>query len=180
MKRVNSFLAAAARDLGWPGIVGLALAVCVCVFYFSTLRAERSRLEALQQHIATVRDQSRLSDSAGPASASERLAAFYGFFPRPDELPDLLDRIFAVAKGQGLQLEHGDYRVVPDSTGELMQFQLTLPVRGTYPQIRNFVDGAMLGVSTLSLDSIQFERQKVGESTLDAKVKMALYVGKKS
>jgi hypothetical protein len=55
-----------------------------------------------------------------------------------------------------------------------------LPVRGTYPQIRKFVDGAMAEVSTLSLNSIQFDRQKVGDPMVDATVKLTVYLGKKS
>jgi Tfp pilus assembly protein PilO len=182
MKRINFAGASGAAGLGWPGIVGLGLLVLVCGFYFSTLRSEESRLDDLRQQIAKARDQhaAAADDAAGPTTPADKLAAFYGFFPRPGELPDLLEKVFAAAKGQGLQLEHGDYRVLTDSAGGLTQFRLTLPVRGTYPQIRKFVDGAMAEVPTLSLDSIQFERQKVGDSTVDANVKLAVYLGKKS
>lgn len=182
MKRIHSAVASGAASLGWPGILGLGLLVFVFGFYFSTLRSEQSRLDDLHQQIAKAREQRAAPvDAAGaPTTPSDRLAAFYGFFPRPTDLPDLLEKVFAAAKGQGLQLEHGEYRVLRDNAGGLTQFQLTLPVRGTYPQIRKFVDGAMAEVSTLSLDSIQFERQKVGDALVDARVKLAVYLGKKS
>ena len=182
MKRIHSAVASGVASLGWPGILGLGLLVFVCGFYFSTLPAEQSRLDDLRQQIAKAREQraAPANDAGAPTSPADKLAAFYGFFPRPTDLPDLLGKVFAAGKGQGLQLERGEYRVVRDTAGGLTQFQLTLPVRGTYPQIRKFVDGAMAEVSTLSLDSIQFDRQKVGDPNVDAKVKLIVYLGKKS
>jgi hypothetical protein len=166
MKRIHSAVADGAASLGWPG----------------TLRADQSRLDDLRLEIVKAREQraAPAADAGAPTTPSDRLAAFYGFFPRPADLPDLLEKVFAAAKGSGLQLEHGEYRVLRDNAGALTQFQLTLPVRGTYPQIRKFVDGAMAEVSTLSLDSIQFERQKVGDAQVDAKIKLAVYLGTKS
>lgn len=182
MKRIYYALASGAANLGWPGILGLGLLVLVCGFYFSTLRSEQSRLDDLRQQIATAREQraAPAADARTPATASDKLAAFYGFFPGANDLPDLLQKVFAAAKGQGLQLENAEYRVVRDNVGALLQFQLTLPVHGTYPQIRKFVDGAMAQVPALSLDSIQFDRPKVGDAQVDAKVKLAVYLGKTS
>lgn len=182
MNRINFAVAGGAASLGWPGILGLGLLALVCGFYFSTLRSEQSRLDDLRQQIAKAREQraAPAGDAGAPTTPADKLAAFYGFFPRPGDLPDLLEKVFAAAKGQALQLEHGEYRVLTDNSGGLTQYQLTLPVRGTYPQIRKFVDRAMADVPTLSLDGIQFDRQKVGDPTVDANVKFALYLGKKS
>jgi hypothetical protein len=182
MNRINFAVARGAASLGWPGILGLGLLVLVCGFYFSTLSSEQSRLDDLRQQIAKAREQraAPADDARGPTTPADKLAAFYGFFPQPGALPDLLEKVFAAAKGQGLQLEHGEYRVLTDNAGGLTQFQLTLPVRGTYPQIRKFMDRAMAEVPTLSLESIQFDRPKVGDSTVDASVKLAVYLGKKS
>lgn len=182
MKQINFVVARAAASLGWPGMLGLGLLLLACGFYYSTLRSEQSRLDGLHQQIAKQREQraAPAEGAGGPTTPADKLAAFYGFFPRPGDLPDLLAKVFAAAKAQGLQLEHGEYRVLTDNVGGLTQFQITLPLRGTYPQIRKFVDGAMAVVPTLSLESIQFDRQKVGDPAVDANVKLAVYLGKKS
>ncbi|MBI4293735.1 MAG: type 4a pilus biogenesis protein PilO [Betaproteobacteria bacterium] len=182
MKRIHSAVVEGAASLGWPGVLGLGLLVLACGFYFSTLRSEQSRLDDLRLQIEKAREQraAPAGENAAPATPSDKLAAFYGFFPKPTDLPDLLQKVFAAAKAQGLKLENGEYRVLRDNAGALNQFQLTLPVHGTYPQIRKFVDGAMAEVATLSLESIQFERQKVGDALVDARVKLVVYVGKRS
>jgi Tfp pilus assembly protein PilO len=180
MKRIN--FAVGAASLGWQGILGLGLLVLACGFYFSTFGAEQSRLDDLKQQIAKARAQraAPADATAGPTTPADKLAAFYAFFPQSANLPDLMQKVFAAAKAQGLQLEHGEYRTITDNAAGLTQFQLTLPVHGTYPQIRKFVDAAMAEVPTLSLDSIQFDRQKVGDAAVDANVRLAVYLGKKS
>lgn len=182
MKRHSSAVALGAANLGWPGVLGLGLLAFAGGFYFSTLRAEQARLDDLRGQITQARMPRAASadDSGAPRTPADRLAAFYGFFPRPDDLPDLLETVFTVARSQGLQLDQGEYRVLKDNAGGLTQFQIMLPVRGSYPQIRKFVDGALAEVAALSLDSIQFDRQKVGDPAVDAKVKLVMYLGKKS
>jgi len=182
MKQIQFALARGVAILGLPGILGLGLLVFVAAFSFSTLRSEQMRLDNLRQQAAKAREQraAQADAPAGPITPADRLAAFYGFFPQPAALPDLLQKVFVAAKGQGLQLEHGEYRVLADNAGGLTQFQVTLPLHGSYPQIRKFLDEAMAQIPALSLDSIQFDRQKVGDATVDANVKLALFLGKKS
>ncbi len=182
MKRIQFAVASAVAALGWPGILGLGLLVLVGGFYFSTLRSELSRVDDMRRHAAQARAERAASADGFEAAVtpSDKLAEFYGFFPRANDLPDLLGKVFAAAAGQELQLAQGEYRVSKDNAGALTQFQLSLPVRGTYLQIRKFVDVAMVEVSALSLESIHFERQKVGDPTVDANIKFALYLGKKS
>lgn len=182
MKPIQFALTGGPANLGWSGILGLGLLAVAGGLYFSTLRPQQSRLDDLHQQAAKMRAQQAAPAAAQrpPQTAAERLAAFYGFFPSANKLPDLLEKVFAAANGQGLQLAQGEYRTLSDSAGGLTQFQVTLPVHGSYPQIRKFVDVAMAEVPALSLDSIQFDRQKVGDPTLDAKVKLTLYLGRTS
>lgn len=181
MKGFHAHFSRGAAGLGLPGIVGLGLLVFIGAFYVSTLYPEQRRLEELRPEIAKVRsERSAPADAEGPKSPMDRLAAFYGAFPKPRDVPDLLEKVYAAAARQTLKLEQGEYRVIRDNAGGLNQFQLTLPVRGSYPQIRKFVDAALIDVPTLSLDSIQFERQKVGDASVDAKIKLVVYLGQRS
>ena len=179
MKRFEAMLGLGAT-LGWPGILGLGLLVSIGGFYVSALAPQQTRIEELHQESLQLRQKAKRSDSDAPQAPAEKLAAFYGFFPPPKDLPDLLEKIFGAAKLQTLVLEHGEYRALKEGVGKLTRYQLTLPVRGTYPQIRKFVDAALAEVPALSLDSIQFERRKIGEATVDAKIKLVVYLGTKS
>ena len=180
MSRLHDLLGAGAASLGWPGVVGLGLLVSIAGFHVSTLAPQQLRLEALREENIQLRQRAKTSASDAPQGPAEKLAAFYAFFPPSKSLPDLLERIFASAKRQSLALEHGEYRALKDSVGGLTRYQVTLPVRGSYPQIRKFVDAALAEVPALSLDSIQFERRKIGDATVDAKLKLVVFLGNKS
>ena len=182
MKRIQSIYLRSAARLAWPGALGLGLLLLVSGFYASTLRTEDQRLQLLQQQVALARHPAPapIKDVSAPAGPAEQLAAFYALLPVSVELPDLLGKLFAAATAQGLQIDAGESRVLQESRDGLTQFQITLPVRASYPQIRKFVTLAMAQVASLSLDGIQFERQNVGESVVNAKLRLTVYLGKKS
>jgi Tfp pilus assembly protein PilO len=177
MKSLRDLLGPRAVSLGWPGMLGLALLVAIGGFYVSTLAPQQLRIDDLRKETMQLRQRAKQTNSDVPRAPAEKLAAFYGFFPPSKDLPDLLGKVFDAAKRQSLVLEHGEYRALKDSVGGLLRYQFTLPVRGTYPQIRKFVDVALAEVPALSLDSIQFERRKIGDATVDAKLKLVVFLG---
>jgi Tfp pilus assembly protein PilO len=180
MKQLNDVLGLVGARLGWPGILGLVLLVSAAGFYVFALAPQRLRIEDLQRESVQLRQRAKVSEKDVPQGPADKLAAFNGFFPPSKDLPDLLEKIFGAAKRQSLVLEQGEYRPLKDTVGTLMRYQFTLPLRGTYPQIRKFVDDALAEVPALALDGIQFERRKIGDATVDAKVKMVVYLGNKS
>ena len=162
--------------LGWQGVVGIGLLIAAGGFYLSVFAPQEVQLAGLRHEIADLRD-----EAAHPRevqhSPTELLGAFYDNFPEATRLPAALGVIFEAARGQGLTLDQGEYRVATTRAGKLVQYQLTLPVRGTYPQIRRFIDTAMAGQPALSLQSIHFERQKVEDPAVEAKIRLVMFLG---
>ncbi len=179
MKRLQAMIVYGLESLGWPGVLGLGLLVFVAAFYFSTFRPEQIRLADLQSEVLTLAEK-RARAGEEPKTPGDKLDAFYGYFPATGHIADLLGKIFGAADQQALKLERGEYRAVRDNVGRLTHYQVTLPVKGAYTQVRKFVAAALAEVPNLSLESIQFERQKVGDSTVEAKVKLVLYLGQRS
>jgi hypothetical protein len=180
MNRLHAATAYIAQSLGWPGIMGLGLLAFIGGFYFSTFRAEQIRLDDLRSQISKMEDKRTRAGSAEAKTPGENLNAFYASFPPSDHIADLLGKIYGVAEQQALKLDQGEYRAVRDNVGRLTHYQIILPVKSTYPQVRKFVAAALVEVPNLSLDSIQFERQKVGDTTVEAKVTLVLYLVQKS
>jgi Tfp pilus assembly protein PilO len=169
--------------LGLPGAVGVAgLGMCLAL-YFSVLQPAQQRRDAarlsaiaLQQRIVQAGADSR--DKARPLD--EQLAAFYGIFPREHDATDTIGKIAAIARRDGLMLQQAEYKAERDKTGKLTRFQMSLPLRGEYPTIRRFLSDIHAEIPIASLEQVQFERQKVGDSMVDAKVRLVLYLGKAS
>lgn len=179
MSRLTSALRVNAGQLGVPGAVAVAVLACAAAFYGGTLRPEQQRLEALHAQAKLAAE--RASSASGVRSPpAEDAAAFYDYFPSPGALPDLLAKIYAAADRQAIKLNRGEYRVVRDATGRLVQYQVTFPVKGAYSQLRKFVGAALAAVPTLTLDSVRFERETIGEARGEARLQFIVYLGKTS
>lgn len=169
--------------LGWPGAVGVGgLAMCLTL-YFSAVQPAQQRRDAarlnaiaLQQRIA----QAGTASSDKALSLDQQLAAFYGIFPREHDATDTLGQIAAIARRAGLVLQQAEYKAERDKTGKLIRFQMSLPLKGEYQTIRRFLSDIHAEIPSASLEQVQFERQKVGDSLLEAKVRLVLYLGKAS
>jgi Tfp pilus assembly protein PilO len=176
--RPRRSLQARLRRLGWPGIVGIGLLVMCAAFYLSTYEPAQARLRESRQSLAALRQELGAAQNPNGAErpAAEQLADFYRLFPSEKDLPDRLGRIFAAAQAQGLVLEQGEYKPALDKVGRLMHYDITLPVKGEYPQIRRFLAAVTKDVPTAALEQVQFERQKVGVATVDCKIRLTLYL----
>lgn len=165
-----------ARRLGLPGALGAGLLVCGAVFHLTVALPAQARLDALRQSAISRQVQIRESDMLVKDGPAEQLLRFHQAFPADSSLPDWLDRMFAVAGNQGIGLEQGDYKLARDSAGKLLRFQVALPVRGSYPAIRKFISALQTEIPAMALEQVQFERQKVADGNIEAKIKLVLYM----
>jgi Tfp pilus assembly protein PilO len=169
------------QQLGWPGMLALGLFTFCLAFYLSALLPARQKLHALEQDTTMLR--ARMQPSTKPVRETEaggpeaQLAAFYKAFPSNASTPDLLQKIHRAAASGQIRLDQGAYRLVADHDGRLQRYQITLPLKGSYPQIKTFLARVMQDLPTLALDSISFQRQNIADPLLDAQVRLTLYLG---
>lgn len=174
-------MAAARRALaflGWPGVLGLALLVGAASVYLTVVQDRTARLAELKRESASLKSRiERAAKSGIPETGSmEELNKFYGFFSGTP-LTEWLNKLYAAAGAQKLVLEQGEYRLSLDKAGKLARYQVTLPVKGNYSQIRQFVDQTLIDVPVAALDDINFKREAIGATQLEARIKFTLYAG---
>ena len=105
---------------------------------------------------------------------AEDLQRFYGLFPPVSRLPDELERVYGLARDAKLEIRQGEYRLESRGSG-LVSYRVTLPIRGTYPQVRQFIGAALKDMSIASVDTLRFERKRVGEAELDGQVRLTIH-----
>jgi len=174
------------RALGWPGVLGIALLAMAAGLYLSLVEPTREQLRQTRQAATTLRQEILQADRDLKGEArtpAEQLAQFYRLFPDEKDLPIWLGKIFTAAQGQGLVLEQGEYKTSRTSLGtgggdddRLLRYEISLPVKGEYPQIRRFLAGLAKDVPIAGLEHIQFERQKVGTAQVDCKIMLVLFL----
>ncbi len=165
--------------IGWSGVAGMLLgAAGIAALLFAGLHLEpavQSDRDQLARVIAEQRDRPGAATEL-PASPTQRLEAFYGGFPAVADIPAGLGRLVKLAAADGLALEQGQYRLAAEAAGPLLRYEMKLPVRGTYRQVRRFVEAALVDAPYLALDRIEFRREAVGDAALEASVEFSLYV----
>jgi hypothetical protein len=168
-------------QLGLPGMIALGLLTFNLAFYFSALVPVQEKVATMEHDIATMRQHTQSSTKAIREAAATtpqaQLAAFYKSFPGVDGTPDLLQTLYKAAAASKVELDQGAYRLVTEHGNRLHSYQVTLPVKGTYPQIKSFLARAIKDIPTLSLDSISFQRQGIADPTISSEVKLTLYLG---
>jgi hypothetical protein len=158
--------------LGAAGIAGIGVALFCGVFYFNALAPAAAEL---QRRTAVVEKRAPAQETRDdPAGELER---FYSRFPPIERLPAELDALYAHAKVARVQLRQGEYRMAA-AGGPLAAYHVTLPVRGSYPQLRQFVGSVLQDMPTTSLDALRFERKKAADAQLEAQVRLTIYLRK--
>ncbi|MFY9328346.1 MAG: hypothetical protein WAO76_10060 [Georgfuchsia sp.] len=167
------------RYLGLPGMFGLALIAAAAVYLFAVMMPAHARSRQVEQRIseasARLQADGKTDREKTPA---EQLMDFYHVFPKGTTIPDWLGKIYAIAGQQNLDLDVGEYSLTQAKSGRLDQFRITFPVKGSYPQIRQFIGAALATAPALALDSLSLKRDKVGDGYVDARIVFLLYLEK--
>jgi hypothetical protein len=163
------------RALGPAGVIALGVLLFCVPFYFSAVRPAERELAAEQLRAAGAQRNAALSRSTNAQGNREaELARFYALFPPVERLGDELQRIYALAHKSHLELMQGEYRIERRPSG-LIAYRVSLPVRGSYPQIRAFVGALLAELPIASLDALRFERKKSGDTQLEAQLRLTVH-----
>jgi hypothetical protein len=164
------------RWFSWPALGALGVAIFTAGFHVSVVRPAQLELDALQREVASLRVQYRLTGPAAQQNPRVQLVRFYESFPSGASAPNWLERIYAAAQSNHLELMEGDYRILRKGHEQLAQYQITLPLKGSYPNIRGFLNAMLSELPSVSLDNVAFERQKIGEASVQVTVRLTLYL----
>ena len=161
------------QRLGRTGIVGLTLVIFSVVFALSTI----SPLRTEQQDLAAMLQ----LDGASPGAAAARtpvaqLDGFLRSLPRQSDLPRVTAVLFEQAQAAGIELESGTYELVPAGSTRLARYRINYPVTGSYPAVRKFVDGTLLAMPAVALESFRIERTSIADQTITADLRFVVEV----
>lgn len=172
------WLRRATLRLGWGGMIGLLLLIGSATVYGVVVKRDQAHLHQMEHQATSLRTRIQQAARGGItlSGAEAQLAEFYGFFSSGSTTA-WLGKIYAAAAKHGLVLEQGEYRSAPDKTGKLMRYQVTLPVKGSYVQVREFIDAVLTDVPVAALDDVGFKRETVGATNLEARIKFTLFLG---
>lgn len=157
------------QALGLPGLAGVAALLLAAA---ALLLAQRwdARATALQAEARALRAQARPAAAAAvPVSAQQWQATLPGAAERQQRLADLLEL--------GIRLELSGARTehrLATSEG-LERLRVTMPVSGSYAQLRRFIAAALAHDPALSLDAVKLRRASPLAAEVEAELQWSLH-----
>jgi len=158
--------------LGRVGAVGALLIVGSLVYDAAVVRPNEvalgeQRMRNEQARREAVAQRARAAQGAVDASGKTALAP---------AAAAALRRLFEAADEAGLELPQGEYRLTEVKDAHLRRYQLSLPVSGSYPEIRAFIAKALNADPALALTAIQLRRERIESTDLDVLLNFTLYL----
>ncbi len=171
-----------ASRLGWRGIAGIALLVLAAALVVFVLRPAQREADELRAEVAQVRAALRAGTGATAGAAVlpskiVQLETYYAFFPDVSTLPDWLGEVHLAARRHGLALDSGQYQLQHPAGARLARYELDLPLRGTYPQLRAFLAEVLTKVPAASVEEVLVRRDSVANREMEARVRFAIHLG---
>jgi hypothetical protein len=167
------------KRLGLHGMTGVFFLILAIAGYLSITFWEKSKLEVLAQDVTTERkrlNMSRMNPGGDVSSPGAQLHAFYEFFPVREKAPNLFKSIYGAAHEESINLAQGEYKFIPGKSGRIGSYQVNLPVKGSYIQIRKFIVKVLNSVPSAALEEVSFRRDAISKSDLEAKIRFSIYM----
>lgn len=164
------------EQLGLPGITGLGLLTFCAMFYVANEAPLRKEVQSLQHEAVVMQARSKPTPEQVRQQPNRQLEAFYESFPAVKAAPDSLGLLRQTALEQGVALEQGEYHLVRNGEDKLVRYEISLPVKADYMHLRKFLSRLLADMPHATLESVDFQRQKISDTMLDAQVKLTLFL----
>ena len=83
-----------------------------------------------------------------------------------------IDRIYALAAQERITLARGEYSLGVDPKTHLARYQILLPVRGSYPQLRRFLHALLGQLPAVVVEDVEFQRKKIADTDLTGRIRL--------
>ena len=166
-----------AQRLGWQGLVGIALIIASLVAGVGVALPRADRLQLQEGEAARLRtEMPQQRNQSIPRSPQAALDTFYALLPGEQAAARQLALLLAAATDHDLTLEKAEYSLSRSPVAHFMRYQITLPVRGSYVDIRKFSNQALHDLPTAALNDISFKRPNIDSSEVEARLRFTLYL----
>jgi len=158
------------KALGWPGLAGIAALVLAAVAIVLGQRwdAQATTLQA-EAHALRAKARPVVAATAVPVSMQQWQVGLPAASERQQRLADLLELSIRLDLN-GARTEH---RL--STTEGLERLHVTMPVTGSYAQVRRLISAALAHDPALSLDTIKLRRASPMSADVDAELQWSLY-----
>ena len=169
------------QGLGVPGLAGLALLVLALAYGVLGLWPDWRVLQDLSQQTREAGEYlARVEEGsvAAPVVPQRQLDDFRSKLPSQPQATVAIDKIYALAAQEHITLARGEYALGIDPKTHLARYQILLPVRGSYPQLRRFLHALLGQLPAVVLEDLELQRKRIADTDLTGRIRMTLYLSR--
>lgn len=169
------------QNLGVPGLAGLAILLVALTYGLAGLLPDWQSLQELSQQTRDAREYlAKVEDGtiAPPVVPQRQLDDFRNKLPSQPQATIAIDKIYALASQERITLARGEYSLGIDPKTHLARYQIMLPVRGSYPQLRRFLHALLGQLPAIVVEDVEFQRKKIADTDLNGRIRMTLYLSR--
>lgn len=163
------------RQLGWQGMLGLLFILGSLAYLFLQAVPKASQVQQLQLDAKNFKRSSTLYAQDHKVGKYDVVKDFYRLLPAQNEANNSIAMILNAATNAGLSLEKVEYDQ-PLSQHPITQYQINLPMKGSYVQIRQFINEVLNKIPTIALNDISMRREDISTDILETRIQFILYL----
>lgn len=156
---------------GRLGLSGMGLLATSVVFLISTHIPLTREVDDLRSQLETA----QLRSDVAPAKVGDRGAALLQSLPPRTRMPALLGVLLKQADAAHLSVDTAKYESSVLKSGGVVSYQISFPVTGPYPQVRQFIDGALAALPAVALTELSLTRKSIGDGMVEAQIRLTAF-----
>ena len=170
-------LAWSVKGTGRLGLAGIALLAASGVFFLSTYLQLSNDTQALSLQLDGLRSTQRAVPRQLPVNSEAQLLSS---LPARSDMPALLGVVLAQANAAHLTIDSGKYDESVMKAGGLVRYRVNFPLVGSYPQIRQFIDGLLTAMPNVAVSDRSVQRKAITEGAVEAQIGLTVFTRERS
>ena len=166
---------------GWYWLLLVLLFVSLALVQFIVLPRQRVlQLETYAQWTLLNRNLANQESEVGRKSPSlsdgDNLDQLLAIVYSEQQVSEVLRSVNQIAKRNAVQIDQSEFQTTATGYGGLRRIQVSLPINASYPRFKGFVKDVLRTHSGVSFDEVSLKRESVGQSDIEIRVKMSLWL----
>lgn len=163
------------RRLGLPGAFGLLCLLVAVLLLLGPARGWEAQAAAAQADADALRAKLRRQPVVVEAPQETQPRHLVASLPEVGDRQARLGDLLTLALKQGLNSSRTEHRITRDDKLGLERLRITMPVQGSYAQLRGFIEQALRQDPALSLDSLKLRRNNPAAAEIEAELVWSLH-----
>jgi hypothetical protein len=164
---------------GWPGAVGLLLLGAGCLGQFVLVPQQQAAVASARSEAeASHQDYLRLAEGGSKAqlNSGETLVRFHDMLTPEKQADAAMETIQRDAQKNGLAPAGTEYKWQRQPNAKLAEVRIVMPLKAGYAPLRAFVKDVLTDVPGLALEQFDLQRDNIGSTTVDARLRFSLFL----